>query len=71
MHSNIKQADIDRFASLLTSARKIWIGAGAGMSAAADPRYDYMDEAYFSSQYPEQIYRGESDIFLGMIAGIL
>ncbi len=53
-----KGDDIDRFAVLLDDAKKVWIGAGAGLSAAADPRYDYMDEGYFARHYPALLQYG-------------
>ncbi len=53
-----KEDDIDRFATFLDGAKKVWIGAGAGLSAAADPRYDYMDEEYFARHYPALLQYG-------------
>jgi NAD-dependent SIR2 family protein deacetylase len=50
-NDTIPEKSIKQVANLLKKAEKVWIGAGAGLSAAADPRYNYGDREHFAKHY--------------------
>ena len=56
--NEISSEKISKFAELLNEAECVWLGSGAGLSASADPRFNYMDEEAFAKSFPSMLQYG-------------